>query len=149
VINEATGELRTATTATENGRFAVPALQPGVYRLEAEKPGFAQRATRLELQVSQERWLDLTLTVGPVTEKLDVIASVEPVQRESAGLGTVIESRQVTGLPLDGRNFLELSLLAPGTAPAPQGSASSLRGDFALTANGGRKITGLCSTAFC
>ena len=51
----------------------------------------------------------------------------------------MIDARQVAGLPLDGRNFLELSLLAPGATPAPQGSASSLRGDFAFTVNGARE----------
>src|SRR5262245_58542199 len=138
-VNEATGEVRSATTRADNGRFAIPALQPGLYRVEAEKQGFAQRTDRIELQVNQERWLDLALTVGPVTEKTAVVAFIEPVDRDSAALSTVIEERQVAGLPLDGRNYLELSLLAPGTAPAPQGSASSLRGDFALTANGGRE----------
>jgi hypothetical protein len=52
---------------------------------------------------------------------------------------TLIEEQQVRDLPLDGRNFLELALLVPGTAPAPQGSASSVRGDFALTVNGARE----------
>jgi len=138
VISEATGEHRTVLTG-EDGRFAVPALPPGLYRVEAEKSGFSVRSSRIELQVNQERWLDLALTAGPVTATVEVSALTEPVERESGALGTVIERRQVTGLPLDGRNFLELSLLAPGTAPAPQGSASSLRGDFALTANGGRE----------
>jgi Carboxypeptidase regulatory-like domain len=138
-VNEATGDVRSATTGTDNGKFAIPALQPGLYRVEAEKQGFALRTAHIELQVNQERSLDLTLTVGPVTERTAVVAAVEPVERDSAALSTVIEERQVAGLPLDGRNYLELSLLAPGTAPAPQGSASSLRGDFALTANGGRE----------
>jgi hypothetical protein len=138
VINEATGEERTSTTSSSDGKFTVTSLPPGPYRVEVEKPGFTKRTTRLELQVNQERWLDLELAVGQVAERLDVSTN-EPVQRESAALGTVIEGRQISGLPLDGRNFLELSLLAPGTAPAPQGSASSLRGDFALTANGGRE----------
>ena len=139
VVSETTGELRTALTGAEDGRFAVPALQPGLYRIEAEKPGFSVRSSRVELQVNQERWLDMALTPGAVTATVEVSALAEPIERESGALGTVIESRQVAGLPLDGRNFLELSLLVPGTAPAPQGSASSLRGDFALTANGGRE----------
>jgi hypothetical protein len=139
VVNEGTLETRSATTGAEDGRFAIPSLQPGAYRVEAEKQGFTTRQARIELQVNQERRLDLTLAVGLITEKVDVTATVEPIPEESAGLGTVIEGRQVAGLPLDGRNFLELSLLVPGTAPAPQGSASSLRGDFALVANGGRE----------
>ena len=62
-----------------------------------------------------------------------------PIERDSPALGTLIDQRQVAGLPLDGRNFLELALLAPGTAPAPQGSASSVRGDFAFSVNGARE----------
>ena len=54
-------------------------------------------------------------------------------------LGTLIDRRQVQGLPLDGRNFLELALLAPGTTPAPQGSAASVRGDFSFSVNGARE----------
>jgi len=72
-------------------------------------------------------------------QDVDVSAPFVPVDRDSAAMGTLIDPRQVAGLPLDGRNFLELALLAPGTAPAPQGSASSVRGDFAFTVNGGRE----------
>jgi hypothetical protein len=139
VVNEGTGETRSATTGAEDGRYTIPSLQPGVYRIEAERQGFATRQARIELQVNQERPLDLTLTVGAVTEKVEVTTVAESVPSDSAGLGTVIDGRQIAALPLDGRNFLELSLLAPGTAPAPQGSASSLRGDFALIANGARE----------
>ncbi len=137
VTNVETGELR--STTTDDGRFVLSALQPGQYRVQVEKQGFAPIDGQIELQVNQQRSLDFTLTVGAVTRQVDVISSTEPVQRESAALSTVIEGRQVTGLPLDGRNYLELALLAPGTAPAPQGSASSLRGDFALIANGARE----------
>ena len=51
----------------------------------------------------------------------------------------MIDRRSVRALPLDGRNFYELSLLAPGTAPAAQGSAGSVRGDFAIHVNGARE----------
>ena len=61
------------------------------------------------------------------------------MKKESASLGTVIENRQITGLPLDGRNFYELSLLVPGAVPPAQGSAGSVRGDFAFSVNGARE----------
>ena len=61
------------------------------------------------------------------------------LKKDSASLGTVIENRQVTGLPLDGRNFYELSLLVPGAVPPAQGSAGSVRGDFAFSVNGARE----------
>ena len=70
---------------------------------------------------------------------MTVVAPRTPLKRDSVALGTVIENRQIRGLPLDGRNFLELSLLAPGTAPAAPGSAGSVRGDFAFNVNGARE----------
>ena len=63
------------------------------------------------------------------------------LKKDTASLGTVIENRQVTGLPLDGRNFYELSLLVPGAVPPAQGSAGSVRGDFAFSVNGAREDT--------
>ena len=61
------------------------------------------------------------------------------MKKDSPAIGTVIENRQITQLPLDGRNFLELSLLVPGAVPAAPGSAGSVRGDFALNVNGQRE----------
>ena len=61
------------------------------------------------------------------------------MRTDSAALGAVIENRQITGLPLNGRNFFELSLLIPGAAPAAPGSAGSVRGDFAMNINGSRE----------
>ncbi len=61
------------------------------------------------------------------------------LRRDSPAIGTIVENRQILDMPLDGRNFLELTLLAPGTVPAAQGSAGSVRGDFAFSVNGGRE----------
>jgi hypothetical protein len=138
VVNEATGDSR-SHTAGDEGRFAVAELPAGVYRIEIEQAGHKKSVVQIALEVGQELWVDVPLELGNVTEEVRVAAEALALERESAALGTRIDARQLSGLPLDGRNFLELSLLAAGTAPAPEGSASSLRGDFAFTANGGRE----------
>ena len=135
IANEETGESRSAVTGAD-GHFVIALLPPGAYRIDVEQQGYKKYVSRLELQINQELWLDVPLALGSVSEEVLVTAPSVPLEKESAALGTVIDSRQVANLPLDGRNFLELSLLAPGAAPAPQGSASSLRGDFAFTVNG-------------
>ena len=68
-----------------------------------------------------------------------IVSPQSDLKKDSASIGTVIENRQVVGLPLDGRNFYELTLLVPGAAPAAQGSAGSVRGDFAFSVNGARE----------
>jgi Carboxypeptidase regulatory-like domain len=138
LANLNTGENRTTETG-EDGTFALSSLPPGEYNLDIREPGYRTSRTRTSLEVGQELWLEVPLELGNVTEEVLVTAASTPVDRESAALATVIDGRQIVDLPLDGRNFLELSLLAPGTAQAPEGSASSQRGDFAFTVNGGRE----------
>ncbi|MEO7275675.1 MAG: TonB-dependent receptor [Vicinamibacterales bacterium] len=132
-----TGESRTTTT-NEAGLFALPELEVGEYRFDITTTGFAIYTRQAQLAVGQDLWLEVPLAVA-IRQDVDVSAPFVLVDRDSAGFGTLIDPRQVSGLPLDGRNFLELALLAPGTAPAPQGSASSVRGDFAFSVNGGRE----------
>ena len=138
VTREATNDERVART-DERGRFTVPELPSGTYRLDVRQSGFGPFVARAELAMNEEFWLRVPLQVGDVLQAVDVTAPFMPVDRYSPALHTFIDDRQVTGLPLDGRNFLELALLAPGAAPAPQGSASSSRGDFALSVNGARE----------
>ena len=132
-----TGESRTTTT-NEAGLFSLPELEVGEYRFDVTTTGFATYTRQAQLAVGQDLWLDVPLALT-IRQDVDVSAPFVPVDRDSAAMGTLIDPRQVAGLPLDGRNFLELALLAPGTAPAPQGSASSVRGDFAFSVNGGRE----------
>lgn len=139
LVHTGTNETRSITSGTE-GEFILSQLPPGTYRLEVEAVGYGKYSREFELQVNQIQSLDVTLEVGPLpVETVTITDQLPQVSKDSAALGTVIENRQVTGLPLDGRNFYELSLLVPGAVSAAQGSAGSVRGDFALSVNGARE----------
>lgn len=133
-----TEETRTATTG-EEGEYGISSIPPGRYEIEVEANAFAKRAQQLVLLVNDQRRHDVQLTVGSL-HPYEIDAPFEALlKKENASLGNVIENRQITGLPLDGRNFYELSLLVPGAVPPAQGSAGSARGDFAFSVNGARE----------
>jgi len=138
LVASETGETRTATTGPE-GQFTLSSLPPGRHRLVFELDGYKRHIQDVRLEVNQEIWLDVPLEVGPVTEVVVVVAPLLPLENDSAALGTVIDAGQIGNLPLDGRNFLELGLLVPGAASAAEGSASSVRGEFAFNVNGARE----------
>ena len=133
---ETNGHRRVTTDAA--GVFALPELPPGPYRLVVEAGGHRMHVEELVLEVNQERRTDVRLQLGALTDRVEVTAPRVDVRRDTA-MGTVIENRQIVGLPLDGRNVLELTLLAPGAVPAAEGSAGSVRGDFAFSVNGARE----------
>ena len=137
-VNEARNETR-STTSGNAGAFALAELPPGEWRVEISAPGHKTHVERVVLVVNQERRADAQLQVGALSDRVEVTAPAADVRRDSPAVGTIIENRQIVDMPLDGRNFLELALLAPGTAPAPQGSAGSVRGDFSFSVNGGRE----------
>lgn len=133
-----TGESRSITTGDE-GEYGLSSLPPGLYQLKAQKSGFKEYEERLELLVNEVARHNVRLDVGgPEVQSIDSTYDAN-VKRDSASLGSVIENRQITGLPLDGRNFYELSLLVPGAVPPAQGSAGSVRGDFSFSVNGARE----------
>jgi Carboxypeptidase regulatory-like domain len=139
LIHEETNSDRTATT-NSNGEYAFSLLPPGAYRLEVEQASVNNRYVhKVNLQVNQDVRVDISFTSTPHRETIEVVEPLTPLKRDSASLGAVIDNAQVTGLPLDGRNFLELSLLVPGATPAAQGSAGSVRGDFTFNINGTRE----------
>src|ERR1019366_6692939 len=133
-----TNRRRNAVTDTQGG-FTIANLPPGEYRIEAERDGYRKHVQPVALQLNQELQIEIPLVGGQRTETVQVTAVRGLLRTESAALGGVIDNRQITGLPLDGRNFFELSLLLPGVAPAAPGSAGSVRGDFAININGARE----------
>jgi len=134
----ATGKKHT-TGADAHGDFLVATLAPGHYRLEVARTGYRDYVQELTLALDQELRVDVSLLAGNRTDTVEVTAAPAMVKTDSAAMGTLIENRNVTGLPLDGRNFYNLALLVPGAVPAAQGSAGAVLGDIALNINGGRE----------
>jgi hypothetical protein len=137
ITSSATGDVRT-TTSDSNGQFAILSLPAGEYEVRVEASAFRAHTEKIELFVNQEQRLDVDLLVGGTAYIVET-PYTPLLKKDSASLGNVIENRQITGLPLDGRNFYELSLLVPGAVPPAPGSAGSVRGDFAFSVNGARE----------
>ncbi len=139
VINEETGETR-QTLSGPDGEYTLSVLPPGSYRLEAAMPGFRKYVRRgLLLQVGQNLRLNIVIEPGPAAEEITVTARDELVNPDTTGMGTVIDNHQILNYPLDGRNFLQLSLLLPGALPSAQGSPGSVRGEFTVNVSGARE----------
>lgn len=137
VTELSTGKTRSAAT-DPSGAFTVSSLAPGEYTVSITRSGLAPIEQRVTLFVNQDARLELILPAQQ-TEQVQVTAASELLRTDSPALSTVVDNNSIRQLPLDGRNFYELSLLAPGTAPSAQGSAGSVRGDFAIHVNGLRE----------
>jgi hypothetical protein len=106
------------TTSSSNGSYILPQLPPGLYKLSVAKEGFASE-TRLnvELQVNQSVTIDFQLRIGSMAQTVEVTGAPPQLNTTSATLGNVISHDENIGLPLNGREFTQLTLLTPGAAP--------------------------------
>ena len=124
VTSVETGRLSTTMT-NELGYYTVSALPPGNYRVDIVQKGFKKVTRTLELQVAQLGVADFQLAVGDVTETIMVEAGSPVIDLQDSAMGEVVEGRQITELPLNGRNFTQLALLVPGvTRGQPNGAAT-------------------------
>lgn len=115
--NTATGAARTTTTGAA-GNFAFPEEQPGTYDVSIKAPSFKEFVSKgVTLDVSSSATVNATLQLGSATEQVTVEASSVQVETASGAVGNVVEGNEVRELPLNGRNFVELTQLAPGVSP--------------------------------
>ncbi|HEX7176340.1 MAG TPA: TonB-dependent receptor [Pyrinomonadaceae bacterium] len=116
--NNGTGAVR-EDTASDDGAYSLQLLDPGLYTVEATAPNFqTYRAENVKVDVGSTQALPITLQAGQITDVVTVTAEAPLVQSESSDRGSVISGREVTELPLSGRNFTQLALLTPGVARA-------------------------------
>jgi hypothetical protein len=118
VTNVGTSAARDVVTGPD-GRFIVPTLTPGVYRVSVELPGFQpQVRDNVDLRVGQEVTLAFTLAVGGLAENLTVTGQAPVVEVTTNRVATQIGTEEIDNLPTQGRNTMALLALVPGVTPA-------------------------------
>lgn len=128
------------TVTTSAGDYLTPSLNPGVYSVAAEAPGFQKVVTTdIVLTVDQKRRVNVLMRPGEVSQTLRVTAQAVTLDTDTAALSQMMTQRQVSELPLDGRNFMQLLLVGAGavTVGGEQGTMRQGVGN-AVSINGGR-----------
>lgn len=128
VRNEKTGQSRKVTT-DEHGVYLAPQLQPSIYSLTAAAPGMSNAEfAGLSLQVGQERTLNVTLSPSSMTTEVNVAGGdLVTVDVSSARIGANVSTREVSELPMNGRQVSQLYLLAPGAVNNGSGNFDNIR----------------------
>lgn len=147
VTSQATGLNREAKT-DDSGHYLIPLLPAAQYTLRVDAQGFGPVEQKdIRLQVDEHRELDLTLQPASVSTSVEVNATEVAVETGNPTLGQVITSEQVAELPLNGRDFVQLATLTPGTTQETNpnsffnggpSSEVSTRGTYSLSVGGSR-----------
>jgi hypothetical protein len=147
VTVQETGSVRTVKTDGA-GHYLVPLLPVGTYTLHVDSTGFQSAETRdLRLQIQEARELNFSLEPATVVTSVTVTGNAVAVETTNASLGQVITSQEVSQLPLNGRDFVQLATLTSGATAETNpnsfftsGSDSEVaaRGSFSLSVGGSR-----------
>src|SRR6202142_739319 len=148
VTSQGTGLTREAKT-DGSGHYLVPLLPVSQYTIRVESQGFQTTEQRdIRLQVDEQREIDFSLNPASVTSTVEVSATEVAVETTNATLGQVITAEQAADLPLNGRNFVQLATLTPGTTSSTSpvsfftnaaSSEAATRGAFSLSVGGSRE----------
>ena len=143
--DQATG-VESSTQTDNAGAYLFPSLPIGVYRIEVTGTGFQTAVvTDLRLDVATAATQNIQLKVGEVTEHVTITAEAALVETATTSIGQVIDEKTVQEIPLNGRHFVDISLLTPGTVTPPQNGflTAPLRGQgsFAINTAGQREDT--------
>jgi len=145
VRDRATLLERSARTNAE-GIYEIPALPVGVYRMQVSAPGFRLYTVEaLTMEVARTLVQDAHLEVGDISQEVTVRSQAPLIDGATTSVGHLIDGRTVQEIPLNGRYFLDLSVLSPGSVTAPQAafSAAPTRGlgAFSINTAGNREET--------
>ncbi len=138
INNPATGVTRTVNTAAD-GKYEVRYLVPGQYTVEARASGFRpQRTNNVTIQLNQQARIDFAMQIGEVQQTVEISSSAPLLQTENATLGEVVSTERIVNLPLNGRSFVQLSVLTPGVRVTEPSQFTSSTNGSRIIANGAR-----------
>jgi len=123
-VNTATGFSR-SVTATSTGDYQIASLPAGDYTVTADKSGFQKFAKKIHLDLGAEANLDFTLVVGQITQEVSVQDVGEVVEPTRTMVSSVIDEQKIENLPVNGREFIDFALLAPGVTIGDTTSGST------------------------
>ncbi len=136
--NLADGTQQTASTDSQ-GDYQFLKVRIGDYSLKAEAPGFkAATADRFTVTVNAHQRVDLALQVGSITESVTISGAAAVLETDSSDRGQVMATRQILDLPLNGRSYADLTLLAPGVRKSVLEDGSITSRDASYNVNGQR-----------
>ena len=148
ITSPGTGLTREAKT-DDSGHYLVPLLPVSTYTIHVEAAGFGPAEQKdLRLQIDEHRELNFSLQPASVSTSVEVSATEVAVETTSPTLGQVITAEEVSELPLNGRNFVQLATLTPGTTASTSpvsfftnaaSSEAATRGSFSLSVGGSRE----------
>ncbi len=134
--NNATGIAATANT-DGNGDYQFPNVKIGEYRLSAEIQGFTTAITdKIVVTINARQRVDLTMQPGQLTETVTITDAAQLLETDSSGRGQVVQREQIVNLPLNGRSYANLVLLAPGVRESSQNSATGGGREASFNVNG-------------
>src|SRR6266478_863936 len=118
-VHNAETNVERRVITDEKGRYSISPLAIGRYTLMAEAPGFRTvTVSDIYLTIGQKGLVDVTMQIGEVTEKVNVVDTSPLLQAEQASTGQSIENKKIVDLPLNGRDFVQLVALTPGATTA-------------------------------
>ncbi|HEU4387112.1 MAG TPA: carboxypeptidase-like regulatory domain-containing protein, partial [Blastocatellia bacterium] len=143
VRSQATGEKRVVET-DRDGNYQVASLLVGAYRIEVQANGFqSQVVESLVVEVGRSAALNFQLRVGELSQEVTVTPNSRLVEGETVSVGHVMDRKVVQEIPLNGRYFLDLGLLVPGSVTPPQSGFSAMpvrgAGSFSFNTAGNRE----------
>jgi hypothetical protein len=137
VQNQGTAEER-ATQTDSNGHYAVPSLPVGTYKVTVKAPGMqSAAATNLVLEVARTVEQDFRLKVASVETVVEIAGTAPVIEGTTVGVGQVVNQDTVQQIPLNGRHFVDMGLLIPGSVTPPQvgNLTAPLRGQGSFSFN--------------